>query len=71
MKKQVIKTTTQYTVLWFDIKYGYGIATDSLGNEYYIDNSCCPANLKRGEKITGEQKRYDKDCVGLIKVKRA
>lgn len=60
-----------YTVLWFDIKYGHGIAKDSLGNEYYIDSSCCPADLKQGDKITEIVKRHDKNCIGLIMVKRA
>jgi cold shock CspA family protein len=60
-----------YTVLWFDIRDGYGIATDDNGNEYYIDSSCCPADLKHGEKITGTVKQHDKTCIGLIMVKRA
>lgn len=40
-------------VLWFDLRDGRGVAIDDNGNEYYIDDSCCPSDLKRGESITG------------------
>jgi hypothetical protein len=39
-------------VLWFDIRDGYGIVLDMLGNEYYTDSSVCPVDLKAGDVVT-------------------
>lgn len=57
------------TVLWFDIRDGFGIATDQEGNEYYLSNDCCPKDLKAKEEIEGELKDWS-NCLGLINVKR-
>lgn len=65
-----IEALIECHVLWFDKRDGHGIATDANGNEYYIDSSCCPADLKSGEKVFGNVNVRIKDTLCLTNVKR-
>lgn len=45
------------TILWFDQRDGYGIATDERGSEYYIDSSVIdrPELCRDGVQVNFEQ----------------